>query len=188
MEMNESLYIALGLKTDSAAEQAVVTASELSEIKRKVLQITKTDNATDALGILQANALAAERYQAAEAKLHALEQAQAEKDFDSLAKEGDRIGKLTPAMAKSEWAQELRAKGSSGVQELKSFLQHAPVVVSRKPVIEETDELQSVELSESEIAVNRKFVGDDPVALKKRCDAIRAQKLEDIRMRKAGHR
>jgi hypothetical protein len=184
-EVNDSLFIALGLKPDSDTESAVIAASDLSDIKRKILLVTKTSSTAEALGVIQANALSAERFEAAERKLAKIEQEQSEKEFDLLAKAGDLAGKFTPAMAKSEWAQELRAKGSAGVQELKSFLQHAPTLVSRKPVVEDLDDASAVELSQAEVEVAKKMCGDDKVALSKRLDALRAGKLEDIRMRKA---
>lgn len=187
-EVNESLFIALGLKPDSDTESAVIAASDLSDVKRKLLTITKASNAAEALGIVQANALAAERYAAAEAKLAKIEKEQAEKEFDLVAKAGDLAGKFTPAMAKSEWAKELRAKGNEGVTELKSFLQHAPVLVSRKPIVEDDSELDNVELSDKEVEVAKKMVGDDQIALKKRLDALRIAKVEDIRARKAARR
>jgi hypothetical protein len=187
-EVNESLFIALGLKPDSDTESAVIAASDLAEIKQKLLTITKTASAADALGVVHANALAAERYEAAERKLEKIEKEQAEKDFDSVAKAGDLAGKFTPAMAKSEWAKELRLKGADGVRELKSFLQHAPVLVSRKPIIDESDESENIELTEKEIEVAKKMVGDDAVALKNRLDMLRASKLDEIRLRKAVRR
>lgn len=187
-EVNESLFIALGLKPDTDTESAVLAASDLSDIKRKLLTITKAANPAEALGIVQANALAAERYAAAEHKLALIEKEQAEKEFDLVAKQGDLAGKFTPAMSKSEWAKELRAKGQEGVLELKSFLQHAPVLVSRKPVIEADDDLENVELSSMEIEIAKKMVGDDSVALKARLDSLRTQKLEDLRMKKAARR
>lgn len=187
-EVNESLFIALGLKPDADTESAVLAASDLSELKRKLLTVTKAENVADALGIVQAKLLSAERYAAAEAKLAKIEQEQAEKEFDLVAKAGDNAGKFTPAMAKSDWARELRAKGMAGVQELKSFLHHAPVLVSRKPVVEEELDEKNVELSEREIEVCKKMVGDDQVALKSRLDALRTQKLEDLRMKKAARK
>jgi hypothetical protein len=187
MADNESLYIALGLKPDADFESAVITASEKSEALGKLLTITKAASFAEALGIVQANALSAERYSAAEAKLAKIEKEAAEKDFDAAAKAGDLAGKFTPAMAKSDWAKELRAKGASGVQELKSFLQHAPVLVSRKPIVEDDGELENVELSAQEIEVARKMEAD-PKSLKTRLDALRAQKLEDLKMKKAASR
>lgn len=183
-ETNESLYIALGLKPDADFESAVIMASDKSEAVRKIMTITKSENLADALGIVQANALAAERYEAAERKLALIEKEQAEKEFDLAAKAGDLVGKFTPAMAKSEWAQEMRAKGMEGVRELKSFLQHAPVIVSRKAPVADEDSVD-IELTDKEIEVAKRFAGDDPVVLKKRLEMLKASKLEDRRARKA---
>jgi hypothetical protein len=184
---NESLYIALGLKPDADRETAILVAGENQQAVRQILTITKSATVADALGIVMANAAAAERYQAAEAKLHAIEKTQREKDFDALVLAGDLSGQLTPALAKSDWIKGLRTD-PNGVVTLKSYLERAPVVVSRKPVVEDDSELDNVELSEKEIEVAKKMVGDDQVALKSRLDALRTSKLEDIRSRKAARR
>ena len=184
---NEALYVAIGLAPDSDIETATRKAADHAHTVRQLLSITKTATTADLVGVVMANASAAERYQAAEAKVAASEKVQREGEFDALLKQGDLDGKLPPALAKSEWIQEMR-KSPTGVATLKSFLERAPVLISRKPLIEETDEVQAVELTEKEIEVAKKMVGDDQVALKNRLDMLRASKLEDIRMRKAAGR
>jgi hypothetical protein len=182
----DSLYIALGLKPDDSYETAVLAASEKSDAVLKILEITKADSLPEAYGLLQSMALKAERYDLAEKKLAKVENESVQAELDRLFKEGDSVGKITPAMAKGAWGQGIRAKGHAGVLELKSFMLTAPVVVSRKPVIEDTDDLSAVEMTDLDVHVFKKFVGDDPIEMKKRSDLLASLKLEDIRNRKKG--
>jgi hypothetical protein len=184
---NEALYVAIGLKPEADIETATKVAADHAHAVRQLLAITKTATTADLVGVVMANASAAERYQAAEAKVIAGEKEQREGQFDALLKQGDLDGKLPPALAKSEWIQEMR-KSPTGVATLKSFLERAPVLISRKPILEESDEAANIELSHAEISAAKQFVGDDTLALKSRLDALRAQKLEDIRTRKAASR
>jgi phage I-like protein len=181
---SESVYVALGLKPDADSETAINTAGELATLKRQVLAITKTTSIADAIGAVQAHAATHERYQVAESKLHVVETSQREGEFDALMRQADLDGKMTPAMAKGEWIAEMRT-APNGVATLKSFLARAPVVVSRKTLVEEAGEADNVELTDAEITVAKKMTGDDSMALKKRLDMLRASKLEEIKMRKA---
>jgi hypothetical protein len=186
-ENNEPLFIALGIKPDADQELAVKTAGDLADLKRQVLAVTKTTTVADAVGAIAANVAAADRYKAAEAKLYEIEKKNREQDFDALVKVGDDCGKFPPALAKSEWAKALR-ESPDGVATLKSYLDRAPVLVNRKPIVEDPESLDHVELTASEIEVAKKMVGDDAVALKKRLDSLRTAKIEDMRSRKAAVR
>jgi hypothetical protein len=173
--MSENVVMALGLKADTDEATAMVEASTLAGMKKELLEITKARSVADALGTIRAYGQAQQQLLAVQARLHAIEVEKRKAEFDGLMKQPDVLQKLSPALQKSEWLANLRDR-DDGPQQLRSFLASAPMFV---PPAEEQSGVENVEISDSEMAMVKRFVGDDPVALKSRIDDLKAQKLQD---------
>jgi phage I-like protein len=175
MPMSENVVMALGLKADTDEASAVVEASTLAGMKKELLEITKARSVADALGTIRAYGEAQRQLLAMQARMHEIETEKRKAEFDALMKQPDVLQKLSPALQKSEWLANLRSK-DDGPAQLRSFLASAPMFV---PPAEEQDTVESVEISDSEMQMIKRFVGDDADALKARIDGLKAQKLQD---------
>jgi phage I-like protein len=176
-DMSKTLIVALGLNADADESAAVAKASRLADLERDVLALTKAKTLTDAVGILAAHAQAHEQVLALTGEVAGLKQAQRSIEFDALVKQGQDANQITPAMASSDWIKSLRGREDGCVQ-LKSFLSAAPKLTAKKDEIVENEKpVAEVEISAIDKQIAKRLVGDDPAALKKHLDELKAHRL-----------
>ena len=176
-EMSKTLIVALGMNADADESAAVAKASRLADLERDVLALTKAKTLTEAVGVLAAHAQAHEQVLALTGEVAGLKQAQRSIEFDALVKKGQDDCQITPAMASSEWLKSLRGRDDGCVQ-LKSFLSAAPKVTAKKDEIVESEKpTAEVEITAIDKQIAKRLVGEDPAALKKHLDELKANRL-----------
>ena len=182
-ESMKSVIVALGLNADAGENEAVAVASRYKDFADDVCSALKVKSLPEAMGAVRGAVASAEQVVALSAKVAQLETTQRSADFDALVKSGQDANQITPAMASSEWLKSLRGR-EDGCAQLKSFLATAPKVAAKgADIVEVNDRAPVVEITTAEIEAAKRFVGDDPVALQKRLDALRAMKAADAKVR-----
>lgn len=177
-EMSKTLIVALGMNADADESAAVAKASRLADLERDVLALTHTKTLHEASGVLHAHAAAHGRVLALTAELEQAKRKSLSAEFDALVKQGQDDKKLTKAQASGEWIATMRAR-DTGCDELRAYLKEACVLVAKSADIVENE--KPVEKSEDISAIDKKIaerlVGQDPVALKKHLDDLRAYRV-----------
>lgn len=180
--MSKTVIVALGLSAETVETDAALEAARLVEFRRDVLALTAKGSTGEALGVLRAMQQSHEREQVALKRLGELEAERRVEKFDTLVAEGQTEGKLSPAMAKSEWVAQMRAR-EDGVDTLRAFLASAPKLVKTEAeqpkVAAEVAPAGADELTADEIAVAKTMAGPDREAFKRRLEALKAQKRAD---------
>lgn len=173
----KSVIVALGLNADAGENEAISLASRFKDFADEVCGALKVKNLSEAMGALRGAISAQEQVIALTGEVTGLKQAQRGIEFDALVKQGQDSNQITPALASSDWMKSLRGRDDGCVQ-LKSFLSAAPKLTAKpSDVVEAERPVAEAEITAADKQIAKRLVGDDPVALKKHLEELKAHRL-----------